>query len=186
MVYPITNRDHSLDNDGDALLIEQAKEGDTNAFEKLYRINVSRVYAICLRISSDKTRAEELTQDVFVKVWEKLNSFREESRFSTWLYKIAVNTSLIELRSRKRRFARFINFSDLLNFDKKVSISMGTSIDLDKAVSYLPEKARLVFILHDIEGYKHDEISEILSVTSGTTKAQLHRARRLLREAMEK
>ncbi|MDO8548697.1 MAG: RNA polymerase sigma factor [Ignavibacteria bacterium] len=175
-----------MNSDAEDLLIKQAKEGDNNAFEKLYRMNVSRVYAICLRISSDKTRAEELTQDVFVKVWEKLNSFRGDSLFSTWLYKIAVNTSLIELRRRKRWFARFINFSDLLNFDKKVSISMGTSIDLEKAVSYLPEKARLVFILHDVEGYKHDEISKILSVTSGTTKAQLHRARKLLREAMEK
>lgn len=186
MVSPIKNREYSLDSDVEDLLIKQAKEGDTNAFEKLYRMNVSRVYAICLRISSDKMRAEELTQDVFVKVWEKLSSFRGDSLFSTWLYKIAVNTSLMELRSRKRWFARFINFSDLLNFDKKISISMGTSIDLEKAVSYLPEKARLVFILHDVEGYKHDEISEILSVTTGTTKAQLHRARKLLREAMEK
>jgi len=186
MAYPITNRDYSLDSDEEDLLIKQAKEGDTNAFEKLYRMNVSRVYATCLRISSDKTRAEELTQDVFVKVWEKLSFFRGESLFSTWLYKIAVNTSLIELRSRKRWFARFKNLSELLNFDKKISISVGNSIDLEKAVSYLPEKARLVFILHDVEGYKHDEISEMLSVKSGTTKAQLHRARKLLREAMEK
>jgi len=186
MTYPIINRDHRLDIEEESLLLKQAKEGDTSAFEKLYRVNVARVYSVCLRISSDKTRADELTQDVFVKVWEKLSSFRGESRFSTWLYKIAVNTSLIELRSRKRWFMRFKNFSDLLNFDKKVSISVSNSIDLEKAVSFLPEKARLVFILHDVEGYKHDEISEMLSVKSGTTKAQLHRARRLLREAMEK
>jgi RNA polymerase sigma-70 factor (ECF subfamily) len=186
MTYPIINRDYRLDIEEESLLLKQAKEGDTNAFEKLYRVNVSRVYSVCLRISSDKTRADELTQDVFVKVWEKLSSFRGESRFSTWLYKIAVNTSLIELRSRKRWFMRFKNFSDLLNFDRKVSISVSNSIDLEKAVSFLPEKARLVFILHDVEGYKHDEISEMLSVKSGTTKAQLHRARRLLREAMEK
>jgi RNA polymerase sigma-70 factor (ECF subfamily) len=106
--------------------------------------------------------------------------------FSTWVYKIAVNTSLIELRTRKRWFARFKSLSNMLNFDKINSISMSTSIDLEKAISYLPEKAKLVFILHDIEGYKHEEISEILSVTSGTTKAQLHRARKLIREAMEK
>jgi RNA polymerase sigma-70 factor (ECF subfamily) len=90
------------------------------------------------------------------------------------------------LRKRKRWLARFKNFSDLLNFDKKVSISLNTTIDLDNAVSYLPKKARLVFVLHDIEGYKHDEIAELLSVKSGTTKAQLHRARKLLREALEK
>jgi len=186
MVIPIKNNIYNLNNEEESFLISKAKEGDTNAFEKLYRINVSRVYAVCLRISCDKRRAEELTQDVFVKAWENLNSFREESLFFTWLYKIAVNTSLLELRKRKRWLARFKNFSDLLNFDKKVSISVNTTIDLDNAVSYLPKKARLVFVLHDIEGYKHDEIAELLSVKSGTTKAQLHRARKLLREAMEK
>ncbi len=186
MIYPVTNRDYSLESDAEDLLINQAKEGNTNSFEKLYRINASRVYAICLRISSDKRRAEELTQDAFVKVWENLNSFKGESRFSTWLYRIAVNTSLLELRSRKRWFARFKNLNELLNFDKKVSISVSDSIDIEKAVANLPEKARLVFILHDVEGYRHNEISEILSVKSGTSKAHLHRARKLLRETMEK
>jgi RNA polymerase sigma-70 factor (ECF subfamily) len=185
MVSPIINREYSLDSDSEDL-VNQAKDGSTYAFEKLYRQNVSRVYSICLRICLDKIKAEELTQDVFVTVWEKINSFRGESLFSTWLYKIAVNVSLLELRKRKRWLARFKYFSDLLNFDKKVSISMGSSIDLEKAVAHLPERARLVFILHDVEGYKHHEISEMLSVKSGTTKAQLHRARKLLREAMEK
>ena len=186
MVNSIINKESSLNSDSESQLVNQAKDGSKDAFEKLYRQNVSRVYSICLRICLDKTKADELTQDVFVNVWEKINSFRGESLFSTWLYKIAVNVSLLELRKRKRWVARFKNFSDLLNFDKKVSISMGNSIDLEKAVAHLPEKARLVFILHDVEGYKHDEISEMLSVKSGTTKAQLHRARKLLREAMEK
>lgn len=186
MIIPVKNNVSNLKNDDEFLLVSQAKEGDTNAFEKIYRSNVSRIYAVCLRISSDKKRAEELTQDVFVKAWEKLNTFREESLFSTWLYKIAINECLMELRKRKKWFARFKNLNGLLNFDKKVSISLGTSIDLENAVSYLPEKARLIFILHDVEGYRHDEIAELLSVKTGTTKAQLHRARKLLREAMEK
>jgi RNA polymerase sigma-70 factor, ECF subfamily len=186
MVLPIENINFSLDNDEDLQLVSRAKSGDKAAFEKLYRTNVSRIYTICLRISADRIKAEELTQDVFVKVWEKLNTFKGESKFSTWIYRIAVNTSLLELRNRKRWFARFRNFSMLLNFDKKVSISIGNSIDLENAISFLPEKARLIFIMHDIEGYKHDEIAKILSVKTGTTKAQLHRARKLLREALEK
>ncbi|RPI74412.1 MAG: RNA polymerase sigma factor [Ignavibacteriales bacterium] len=186
MTSPAENKFYNVNKEDEDLFITRAKEGDTNAFEILYRNNVSRVYSICLRISSDKRLAEELTQDVFVKAWEKLKFFRGESLLSTWLFRIAVNTSLLEKRKRKRWFARFKNFSDLLNFDKKVFISLSTSIDLDKAIAYLPEKARLVFILHDIEGYRHDEISELLSVKSGTTKAQLHRARKLLRKAIEK
>jgi RNA polymerase sigma-70 factor (ECF subfamily) len=186
MVFPIKNNQYNFNSDEESLLISRAKDGDTGAFEKLYRKNVSRVYAVCLRISSDKITANELTQDVFVKAWENLNSFRGESLFSTWLYKIAVNESLLNLRKRKRWFSRFKNFSDLLNFDKKVSISLSESFDLENAISFLPEKARLVFILYDIEGYRHEEIAELLSVKSGTTKAQLHRARKLLREAMEK
>lgn len=184
MVNPTLNKVYNLSEE-ESFLVSQAKEGNTESFEKLYKINLPRVYAVCLRISSDKMRAEELTQDTFVKAWENINSFRGESLFSTWIYKIAVNISLLDLRQRKRWYKRFKNFSNLLNFDKKVSISVSTSIDLDKAVSYLPEKARLVFILHDIEGYRHNEIAELLSVKSGTTKAQLHRARKLLREALE-
>ncbi len=186
MTLAVKNSVFNLSCEEEPTLISRAKEGDTSAFEILYRQNVARIYALCLRISADKNIAEELTQDVFVKAWENLNSFREESLFSTWLYKIAVNTSLQELRKRKRWISRFKNFSGLLNFDKKVSISVGTSIDLNNAISYLPEKARLVFILHDIEGYRHDEIADLLSIKTGTTKAQLHRARKLLREAMEK
>lgn len=180
------NNFSNLENEDEHLLVRQAKKGDTGSFEKLYRRNVKKIYSVCLRFSSDKTRAEELTQDVFVKAWENLFLFRGDSLFSTWLYKIAVNTSLMELRKRKRWRGRFKHFSDLLNFDKKVLISLNTYIDLNNAVLNLPEKARLVFILHDIEGYKHDEIAELLSVKTGTTKAQLHRARKLLREAMEK
>lgn len=186
MVLPIKNIDYSLDNEEESRLISEAKSGDKSAFEKLYRMNVSRIYAICFRISADRLKAEELTQDVFVKVWEKLNTFKGDSKFSTWIYRIAVNTSLLELRKRKRWFARFRNFSELLNFDKKVSISVGNSIDFENAISFLPEKARLIFIMHDIEGYRHNEIAKILFVKTGTTKAQLHRARKLLREALEK
>ena len=186
MALEIKNSVGNLNNEQGSFLVSRAREGDANAFEKLYRKNVSRVYAVCLRISDDKMKAEELTQDVFVKAWENLGSFRGESLFFTWLYKIAVNTSLQEVRKRKRWFTRFKNFTGNLIYDTIVSISVGVYLDIDNAVSFLPEKARLVFILHDIEGYRHDEIAELLSVKTGTTKAQLHRARKLLREALEK
>lgn len=184
--YPAGNKEIALRSEEEILLVQRASEGDRIAFEQLYRANVSCVYSVCLRISADKDRAEEITQTVFIKVWEKLNSFRGESRFSTWLYRIAVNTALIELRSRKRWINHFKYFSDLFNFDKKVFHYQQNNIDLEKAISYLPEKARIVFILHDIEGYKHEEIAEMMSNTTGTTKAQLHRARKLLKEALNK
>ena len=187
MISPLPkNRNFSLESEDEARLVDEAKQGNKSAFEKLYNLNVARVYAICFRIIQQERRAEELTQDVFVKVWENLHAFRSESMFSTWIYKVAVNTSLLELRSRKRWLKRFRSFSDLLTFDKKIFISQGNSIDLEKAISYLPQKARLVFVLHDVEGYKHEEISGLLSVSVGNSKAQLHRARKLLRESLQK
>jgi RNA polymerase sigma-70 factor (ECF subfamily) len=181
-----SKKESSLTGEEEIILIDRSIKGDASAFKQLYNCNVSRVYAVCLRISTSKQKAEELTQDVFVKAWENLSSFRRESRFSTWLFRIAVNTALIDLRSRRRWLSRFKYIGDVFKFDKKISLTGGNNIDLERAISYLPEKARIVFVLHDIEGYKHEEIAEMLSNTSGTTKAQLHRARKLLKEALNK
>jgi RNA polymerase sigma-70 factor, ECF subfamily len=182
----VNKMESRLTSEEETLLIKRTLKGDNSAFEQLYRVNVSAVYAVCLRVSANKEKAEELTQDVFVKAWEKLNSFRGESLFSTWLFRIAVNISLAELRSRKRWFSRFKYLGDIFNLESKFSVLPENSIDLEKAISYLPEKARIVFVLHDIEGYKHEEIAGMISKTTGTTKAQLHRARKLLKEALKK
>lgn len=165
-------------------MVREAQTGSHSAFEQLYRQNVARIYAVCLRLIADRNRAEELTQDVFVRAWDNIGSFRGESLFSTWLYRLAVNVVLLEMRSAKRRSLRFFRLGDILKFKRREEHSPLTTIDLEKAVALLPEKARLVFVLHDVEGYKHKEISEILGIASGTAKAQLHRARKLLREVL--
>jgi len=183
IVHPGKNR---LNLDEENLLIKEAQEGGHSAFEKLYRLNVGKVYAICLRITVDRNKAEELTQDTFVRAWENLDSFRGESLFSTWLYRIAVNVTLIHMRSNRRRFARFSSLSKLIKLSSREEHSSGIGIDIEKAITKLPLNAKMIFIMHDIEGYKHDEIAEMMSIAPGTTKAQLHRARSLLREALEK
>jgi len=167
-------------------LVRQAQAGDLPAFEALYRENVRRVYALCLRLSSDPSLAEELTQDAFVRAWQKLGSFRGESAFFSWLYPLAVNVALSERRSRRRRTARVMATDDLTPFEKPArATGPEASLDLDKAMTRLPPGARAVFVLHDVEGRKHEEIAELTGVATGTSKAQLHRARRLLREVLE-
>jgi len=168
-------------------LIRRAQNGDRAAFEQIYRENVGRVYAICLRMLANSTRAQELTQDAFVRAWEMIGTFRGESAFSSWLYRLAVNVVLADLRSKKRRTARVMITDDLSVYDKTShTANPGSAIDLERAIALLPERARAVFVLHDIEGYQHGEIAEITGVAEGTSKAQLHRARKLLRKALEK
>jgi RNA polymerase sigma-70 factor (ECF subfamily) len=169
----------------EAGLIQRALDGDVTAFEQLYRENVRRVYALCFRMSSDPALAEELTQDVFVRAWQKLPSFRGDSAFSSWLYPLTVNVALTERRSRVRRTSRVFGTDDPAVFEKPESSPRPeTGFDLEKAMATLPPGARSVFVLHDVEGYKHEEIAELTGVATGTSKAQLHRARKLLREAL--
>lgn len=168
-------------------LIRRAQNGERVAFEQIYRENVGRVYAICLRILANSTRAQELTQDVFVRVWKMIGTFRGESAFSSWLYRLAVNVVLVDLRTQKRRSARVMVTDDLTVYGHASnSTNPHSAIDLERAIALLPEHARLVFVLHDIEGYQHGEIAQMTGVAEGTSKAQLHRARKLLREALEK
>jgi RNA polymerase sigma-70 factor (ECF subfamily) len=170
-----------------ASLVRRAQNGDRAAFEQIYRDNVGRVYAICLRILANSTHAQELTQDVFVRVWEMIGTFRGESAFSSWLYRLTVNLVLVDLRAKKRRVARVMTTDDLSPYDKDNNMaSPGSTIDLEHAIASLPEQARAVFVLHDIEGYLHHEIAVLLDIAEGTSKAQLHRGRKLLREALEK
>jgi RNA polymerase sigma-70 factor (ECF subfamily) len=165
--------------------IGEARAGSVAAYEELYRDNLGRVFGLCLRMAGDASLAEELAQDVFVKAWQKLGSFRGESAFSTWLYPIAVNVALSERRARRRRTSRVMATDDLTAFDKPVRREGPEErMDLQKALEVLPDGARAVFVLHDVEGYKHHEIGAMIGVATGTSKAQLHRARRLLREAL--
>src|SRR3954468_11551158 len=165
-----------------------AAAGDRRAFERLYRQHVSRVFSLCARMVTDRTRAEELTQDVFVRAWEKLHLFRGESAFGTWLHRMTVNVVLNARKTEGRNRARFEDDEegDGVELLPSRPLAPGDRMDLEAAIARLPPGARRVFTLHDIEGYKHEEIAEMLGVTSGATKAQLRRARFLLREALNR
>jgi RNA polymerase sigma-70 factor (ECF subfamily) len=168
------------------LTVRRAQQGDTAAFEQLYRDNVGRIFGLCLRLSGDSTRAEELTQDVFVRAWEKLASFQGKSAFSTWLHRLAVNVVLGDRRSESVRVHRVFATDEPEKYETPSTRASdpGTAMDLERAIATLPPGARAVFVLHDVEGYKHEEIAEMHGSAVGTSKAQLHRARRLLREAL--
>jgi RNA polymerase sigma-70 factor (ECF subfamily) len=164
----------------------RAQQGDAAAFRALYEHHVGRVYAVCLRLAGNRTEAEEHTQDVFVRAWERLASFRGESAFSTWLHRLAVNEVLQGRRTAGRRAARVILTEDPALLDATQAADVGQGGDLERAIAGLPEAARRVFVLHDIEGYHHEEIASMAGIAEGTSKAHLHRARRLLREALDR
>jgi len=170
-----------------AELVQQARSGDQRAFESLYRMHAGRVHALCLRLSGDPEEARSLTQDVFVRVWRKLDSFRAEGPFGAWLRRLAVNVALEDRRRRSRE-------SKWLVPDGEERLRLGASgratdpqpaMDLERAVARLPEGARTAFVLHDVEGFRHREIATMTGLAEGTIKAQLHRARKLLRKTME-
>lgn len=169
----------------DTEALTRARGGDSTAFEILYRRNVGRVYAVCLRMTANATQAEDLTQEVFVRAWQKLDLFRGDSAFSTWLHRLTVNLVLTSLRSASRYRARVVAVDDLepLAHEERPA-APGARVDLEAAIAKLPEGARTVFVLHDVEGYRHHEIAAMTGVATGTSKAQLHRARKLLREAL--
>ena len=166
-------------------LVERAREGDAAAFEKLYRSHVGRVYAVCLRMTADPVRAEEATQEAFVKAWHRLDRFEGRSAFSSWLHRLAVNVVLDAKRAEKRRAGE-----PWPEEGEETSLRVepgepGVRLDLERAIRRLPSGARTAFVLHDVEGYRHREIAEMTGRAEGTWKAQLHRARKLLREALE-
>ena len=168
-------------------VVRRAAAGDARAFEQLYKENLGRVYALCLRMTRDRTRAEELTQEAFVRAWEKLNSFRGDSAFSTWLHRLTVNLVLTDARTRSRRNERVTLGGESGVPDTPARPDAPRErMDLEQAIATLPEGARHVFILYEIQGYRHKEIAQMMGIASGTTKAQLHRARRLLREALSR
>ncbi len=190
-VAPLARDDVSQDEYDSTTDVARAAAGDRQAFERIYRSHVNRVFSVCVRMTGDRGLAEELTQDVFVRAWSKLSLYRGESAFSTWLHRLAVNVVLNARKTEGRRRGRFTTESD--EFDEAGSgtaftrtAPAGVAIDLEAAVAALPPGARRVFVLHDIEGYKHEEIAAMLEITSGGSKAQLHRARLLLREALER
>jgi RNA polymerase sigma-70 factor (ECF subfamily) len=167
-------------------LIHRAQSGDFAAFEDLYHLHLKKVYAICLRMTADPSRAEEMAQVTFVRAWEKLGLYRAEGNFGGWIGKLAVNVVLADQRAAGRRRRRESGAEDVILFPRAEADEAGSALDLEQAIAALPPRARHVFVLHDVEGYRHDEIARMLNVATGTSKAQLHRARKLLREALRR
>jgi RNA polymerase sigma-70 factor, ECF subfamily len=169
--------------------VRRAQAGDVAAFEALYRAHASRVFALCMRMAGDPETAEEWAQDAWVRAWERLESFRGESAFTTWIHRLTVNLALDRRRSDGRWRKRFESRGDLepvAATHAAPSPNPGHRMDLERALATLPDGARTVFLLYDVEGYKHREIADRLGVAEGTVKAQLHRARKLLREALDR
>ena len=164
---------------GDAVRLAQA--GDPDAFETVYREHAGRVYALCLRMSGDPVRARELLQDVFVRAWEKLRTYRADAAFGTWLHRLAVNVVLMQWRAEGRKGLEEL---DENTAGGERGAGSEERIDLEQAIAKLPAGARQVLVLHDIEGFEHGEIGKMVGIAEGTSKAHLFRARRLLREAL--
>ena len=176
-------------HDDDAGLVERAREGERMAFEELYRRHRNHVYGLVWRLcGGDHALAEDLLQEAFVRAWQKLDSFRGDSRFGTWLHRLSANVALSERRSRMRRVGRETELEGAVERQAtgEKDVYAGQRMDLEQAIARLPERARTVLILFDIEGYSHAEIANLAGMAEGSSKAQLHRARKLVREEWAK
>lgn len=165
----------------------RAREGDQAAFARLYDAHAPRVHALCLRLSGDAGLAAVLLQDVFVRAWHGLGSFRGESSFATWLHRLAVNVVLQTIRSDQRRNRRVVPENELGAVAPDHSARRDQPelrLDLERAISELDPTLRQVFVLHDVEGFRHEEIASELGFPVGTSRSHLFRARRMLREAL--
>ena len=169
--------------DDEGTLVQRARVGDLDAFEALYRHHVDPIYSLCLRMTAEPSVADELCQRTFVKAWEHLPAFAGDAALRTWLHRIAVNQVLMHRRGRTRREARVL---PMPLPEREVAGDQGALMDLERALARLPEGARTVFVLHDVEGYRHAEVADALGISVGTSKAQLHRARALLRKKLSR
>jgi RNA polymerase sigma-70 factor (ECF subfamily) len=175
--------------------IRRAQHGDAAAFERIYQLHSRRVYALCLRIARNPTEAEDLTQEAFLRAFRKIQTFRGESAFSTWLYRLALNVVLMKLRKKNLPEASLDETTKSNEENTRQSNGVGgldprltgliDRLNLERAVEQLPSAFKAVFVLHDIQGYKHHEIAEMMDWSVGTSKEKLHRARTRLRELLQ-
>ena len=168
--------------------VEAARAGDTRAFERLYRRHAGRIYALAWRLGgNDAALADDLVQEAFIRAWDKLHLFEGKSAFGTWLHRLAANVALSDRRIRLRRVARELPMDDTVERTAvgERDLRVGLRTDLEQAIAGLPERARTVLVLFDIEGYRNEEIADLTGMAVGSSKAQLHRARKLVRAALE-
>jgi RNA polymerase sigma-70 factor, ECF subfamily len=168
----------------DSADVRKAAAGDAVAFERIYRRHVARIHTLCRRMLSDE-EADDATQEVFIRAWEKLALFRGDAAFGTWLHRLAINLILARREREAKQRQRFGADPDTVAVPPARREQPGLRLDMEAAVGTLPPGAREVFVLHDVEGYTHEEIAGLLSVSPGTSKSQLHRARMALRQYLQ-
>ena len=162
-------------------IVQRAQSGDVDAFEAVYRAHVATIHALCRRMCGDDREATDMVQDVFVRAWERLRSFRGQSSLATWLHRLAVNVVLEKWRANKRDALRMLDDPKGLALDVVGrDTDSDAAMDIAAALTRLPRGSRTVFVLHDIEGYAHDEIASMTGIAAGTSRTQLFRARRAL------
>jgi RNA polymerase sigma-70 factor, ECF subfamily len=172
--------------------IEKAKQGDAEAFEVLYSLHKRRVYSLCLRMTANAAEAEDLTQEAFLQLFRKISTFRGESAFSTWLHRMAVNVVLMQLRKKSLPVVALEDTIETEEAPKKelgaADAKLAGSLDrlqLERAIDRLPPGYRTIFVLHDVEGFEHNEIAEMVGCSIGNSKSQLHKARIKLRDLLK-
>ena len=177
----------------EAEAIERAKQGDASAFETLYNLHKRRVYSLCLRMTANTAAAEDLTQEAFLQLFRKIGTFRGESAFSTWLHRMAVNVVLMQLR---KKGLNVVPLEETMEGEEESpkkepggdDVRLAGSVDrlqLQNAIGELPPGYRMIFLLHDVQGYEHNEIADIVGCSIGNSKSQLHKARMKLRELLK-
>ncbi len=180
--------DHSMltvqGADDESVWISRAQASDSRAFEALYRLHVGKIYALCLRMTGNPSEAEDCTQEAFIQAWSKLGKFRGDSSFGTWMHKVAVNSVLGRMRKARREQDRIRVVGETTAMPESIGDTAGLR-DLEWAINELPSGARHVFVLQAVYGYTHDETGDMLGIAAGTSKAQLHRAKRLLAQQLE-
>lgn len=172
--------------DSEKALLALIRQKDQAAFRQLYDRYSGRIHALCLRLTGNMAMAEEATQEVFIQVWRKIDTFSGNSSLYTWLHSVASNTTISYLRKQKSWLSRVISRDDDDSVIPEETWVPGPDMSrLDQLIMRLPERARLVFVLHAVEGYRHEDIAKQLNTSTGTSKAQFHRAKNLMREWLE-
>ena len=174
------NTGDNLLRENESYLVELSKQGDHSAYEKLYRANVGKVNGLCLRLCGQRELAEDLTQEAFIKAWQKIESFRGESAFGSWLYRLTTNLVIGYLRQQSKW--KMVEFSEIHEAKLGFTSTHDEHSDVERALMLLPDQARTVVILYEYLGYQHNEIAEITGMAVGTSKSQLHRAKAILKK----
>ncbi|MFT4653077.1 MAG: RNA polymerase sigma-70 factor (ECF subfamily) [Kangiellaceae bacterium] len=176
--------EHSKHQATESQLIVMAQAHNKEAFKALYHMHLPKVYGLCWRLCADRSQAEDATQEVFIQVWQKIGNFKGDSQFSTWLHSVSTNVTISYIRKQKGWWQKMLNI-EASNIHEQTSEASIADTDIEKWILRLPQRARWVFVLHAIEGYRHEQVADILGIAVGTSKAQFHRAKHLIEEWMD-